>query len=123
MNKGKILLIDDNRQDCEWVSELLKANAYTVYCEHNGINGLNKATDEKFDLIILELLLPDIKGQALYLKLKANKKTKNIPLIVLSANDNPDDIEELFKKDLDDYIIKPACPEYLLSKIETHIKR
>lgn len=123
METGKILLIEDNRKDAADVSNLLKENGYTVSCAHNGKDGLRRAREEKFDLVILDLLLPDMKGEEICSLLKRRRSFRKVPVIVLSVKDGIEDIQELFERGADDYIIKPPRPEYLLSRVDIHITR
>jgi len=123
MDSGKILIIEDNEKDSDFFSKLLEEKGYNVSCAFNGKDGLRRLKQEKFDLLLLDLLLPDIKGEDIYSKLRRARRSKDMPVIVLSIKDEADEIEELFQKGLDDYIIKPPRPSYLLSRIETHLTK
>lgn len=120
MDAGKILLIEDNRKDAAEVCGLLEENGYKVSCAYNGRDGLKKAREEKFDLVILDLLLPDMKGEEICSLLK-RRSLKKVPLIVLSVKDETGDIQELFERGADDYIIKPARPAHLLNRVEAYV--
>jgi len=121
-NAGKILLIEDNKEDSASISNLLKENGYNTSCIDKGRDGLKQLKEERFDLLILDLLLPDMKGEDICMRLKSNRKLRNIPIIVLSIKDDIDDIEELFEKGIDDYIIKPPRPDYLISRVQQIIR-
>ena len=118
MDSAKILLIDSNKEDLDSLSSLLGEKGYNVICADSGREGVKKAAEEKFDLIITEVLLADIKAGQLCSKLR---KKKAVPVIVLSSNDEANDIEDLLQKGIADYIIKPPRPSYLLSRIEMYI--
>lgn len=122
MDSEKILLIEDSKEDSGSFSGLLKEKGYNISCATNGSEGLKQIKQERFDLIILDLLLPDMKGEELYSRIKSERRSKNIPIIILSAKDDIEGIEELFEKGVDDYIIKPPRPDYLISRIKMHVK-
>ncbi len=121
MNSAKILLIDGNKKDRDSFSSLLNGEGYNVYCADNGDEGLKKAKSEKFDLIILDLILPDINGEEICSRLKSSRRYNGVPILVLSAKDEIEDIEELFLRGVDDYIVKPPRLSYLISRVEFNI--
>ncbi len=121
MDFARILLIDNNRECRYSVSTFLSAEGYKVCCVDNGHEGLEKAADERFDLIILDLLLPDIKGEEVCSKLKNNRRYSVVPILVLSEEDETEDIEKLFQMGVDDYIVKPPRFSYLLNRVEFNI--
>ena len=123
MEKGKVLLIEDDKRDAGQVSSLLQGEGYTVRCAYNGRDGLERAGEEKFNLVILDLLLPDMPGEEVCSLLKRKRRYRKIPVIVLSVKDEIEDIERLFGRGADDYIIKPARPEHLLNRVEKHVSR
>lgn len=120
MGNGKILLIEDDKKDAAEICGLLEKNGYKVSCAYNGREGLRKAREEKFALVILDLLLPDMKGEEICSLLKRRSFGK-IPVIVLSVKDEIGSIQELFERGADDYIIKPPRPAHLLNRVETYI--
>ena len=121
MDPAKILLIDSNREDRDTVSVFLSGEGYIVHCADNGYDGLEKAKSDKFDLIILELNLPDIKGKEVCTRLKHGRNKRNTPILILSARDEIDEIEELFQRGVDDYIVKPPRLSNLISRVEFNI--
>ena len=121
MDAGRILLIEDNEKDAAKVTSLLKERGYIVASASTGKEALDRLKNEKFDLIILDLMLPDMKGEDICSLVKRKKKLKDIPVIICSVKDEVEDIEDLFNRGADEYIIKPPRPSYLLSRIEAHI--
>ena len=122
MDQAKILLIEDNREDSSFVSGLLTENGYSVTCAYAGKDGLDKAKKEKFDLVILDLLLPDMKGEDICSLLKT-RSYKKVPVMILSVKDETGDIQQLFERGADDYIIKPPRPAYILSRVEALVTK
>jgi len=121
MDPAKILLIDSNREDRDTVSAFLNEEGYIVHSAGNGHEGLEKAKSDKFDLVILELLLPDIKGEEMCTRLKHSVNKRTTPILVLSTKDDIEEIEELFQKGVDDYIVKPPRLSYLIKRVEFNI--
>ena len=118
MIPAKILLIDPNKKDASYVLKLLTEKGYNVSHSIDAKVALQRIDEIKFDLIIMELELEGIKGKTLYKKLRAKKKAKGLPILVLTSQDDIDEIEELFQQNVDDYIIKPPRNSYLLSRVE-----
>jgi two-component system phosphate regulon response regulator PhoB len=118
---GKVLLIEDNQQDSSFVTDALKEKGYSVVCAPTAQEGFRKIREERFGLIILDLILPDAGGEQVCLRLKKSVYYRKTPIIVFSVKDGIDDIEELFRRGADDYIIKPATADHLLSKVEKYI--
>ena len=118
MIPAKILLIDPNKKDARYILNLLTGKGYNVSHSIDAKAALKRIDEIKFDLIIMELELEGIKGRALYKKLRAKKKAKGLPILVLTAQDDIDEIEELFQQNVDGYIIKPPRNSYLLSRVE-----
>jgi len=118
MIPAKILLIDPNKKDASYVLKLLTEKGYNVSHSIDAKVALQRIDEIKFDLIIMELELEGIKGKTLYKKLRAKKKAKGLPILVLTSQDDIDEIEELFQQNVDDYIIKPPRNSYFLSRVE-----
>lgn len=122
----KILVIDDERDVLEVVRSVLKTKGYSVRCAEGGEEGLRQAEAEKFDLFIIDLMMPRISGMELIKRLKANEKTRSVPIIVLSAvgadEDRPSDF---WARGLgvEEYIGKPFEPLDLLGRVEYLFRR
>lgn len=86
MSKKKILIVDDEKQFTHLVKLNLEATEkYDVRVENNGLNGLAAVKEFKPDLILLDILMPDIAGSEVAYQLKNEKETKNIPVVFLTA--------------------------------------
>ena len=102
-----ILVIEDAVKSAELEKKVLEKSGHNVFIEHNGKNGAKTAKSELPDLILLDIKLPDISGFKICKRLKKNKKTKNIPIFMVTSNGKMEDIEKAFKLGADDYITKP----------------
>lgn len=113
----KILLVDDERQLVDLVKTRLEVSGYEVICAYDGREALDKAYNEKPDLIILDLMLPKIDGYKVCRMLKFNEKYKNTPIIMFTARIQESDRKLGFEVGADAYIVKPFDAQALLSKI------
>jgi two-component system phosphate regulon response regulator PhoB len=89
----------------------------------SGEEALRKARSEAFDLIVLDLMLPGIDGLEVTKKLKANDKTRHIPIVMLSAKGEEADIVTGLELGADDYITKPFSPRVLIARVRTALRR
>ena len=113
----KILLVDDDPgQHMVIVPILSKAN-YIVISAKNGEQALQLALNERPDLIILDVIMPGIKGRDLCKKMKAYDVLKNIPIIFLTAKDSEDDIKAELEAGAVAHLTKPVDPADFISKI------
>lgn len=119
----KILHIDDEASIRLLVKFNLEQNGYEVIQANNGKEGLDLATKENPDLILLDLLLPKIDGLGVCLQLKQNPKTSAIPIIMLTAK--KEEIDKVVGLELgaDDYLTKPFGQRELLARIKAVLRR
>ena len=114
----KILIVDDEESVVEIVKLRLETNNYEVITAYNGEEGLTKAKEEKPDLIILDIAMPDMDGFEVGRRLKQDDKTKHIPIIMLTARGKHDDVLKSVKDaGAVDYIVKPFNPQAFLKRI------
>ncbi|MDP3920607.1 MAG: response regulator [Candidatus Omnitrophota bacterium] len=113
----KILLIDDERTMLFLGSSRLKKSGYDVIVAENGAEGLVKAHSERPDIIVLDLIMPEMGGFDTLKRLKELNETRDIPVIVCSAKDRPDDLTLAKELGAVDYVVKPFEPIPFLEKI------
>ncbi len=123
MVKEKILVIDDEEDLLKLVSYNLEKYRYVVYCVISGEEAFEKLKSIVPDLILLDLMLPDIDGLEICRILKNNSKTSNIPIIMLTAKGEEADIVTGLEMGADDYITKPFSPRVLLARIKAVLRR
>ena len=115
----KVVYIEDDPEMINLVTLILSRRGFLVKGAHGGHEGLDLVGVELPDLILLDLMMPDLDGWDLYQQLKANPETRNIPVIVITAKSQPiDRVLGLHIAKVDDYISKPFHPEDLLNSIE-----
>lgn len=117
----KILLIEDEMDQITVVSLRLKANGFKVIFAMDGEEGLKKATEEKLDLILLDLIIPKIDGFEVSRRLKADELTKNIPIIAITAAGIKNIEQRCRVAGMDDFIAKPYNSTELVSKIKNFL--
>ena len=118
----RILVVDDEPDLVVMVSKALKHKGYEVITANDGQEGLKKAKTQKPDLIVLDLMLPRINGYKVCGLLKKDTRYAKIPVILLTAKADAEDIELGEKIGADAYITKPYERDVLLLKIEELIK-
>lgn len=118
-----IFIVDDIDENLQVLGNILFNKDYEVSVANNGKEALEVMTwDELPDLILLDVMMPDIDGFEVCKKLKANSKTAHIPVIFLTAKAESESIVEGFKAGGVDYVTKPFQREELLIRIETHLE-
>lgn len=117
-----VLVVEDNVEIQDYVKDLLENSNYSVIQAFNGLEGLQKVTKYLPDLIITDIMMPEMDGTELIKKVKTNSITSYIPIIVLTAKTAIEDKRENFQLGADDYITKPFDDVILLSRIKNLLK-
>lgn len=119
--KMKLLVVEDEIKIGEYLRQGLVESGFIVDLAHNGLDGYHKAATEEYDLIILDVMLPDISGWKIIESLReTNKKT---PIILLTAMGTVDDKVKGFSLGADDYLVKPFSFAELLARIKSLLRR
>lgn len=121
-NMATILVVDDVYSNREILVEILESEGYKVNSVGNGHFALISAENEKPDLILLDIMMPDMDGYEVCLRLKGNPKTKNIPVIFISALDNTSDIVKALNSGGVDYITKPFIDREVIARVATYLR-
>lgn len=119
----KILLIEDNKDVRETTTEILELAGYHVVTAHNGKVGVELAQKEKPDLIICDIMMPELDGYGVLHILNKNTGTANIPFIFLTAKTEKTDIRKGMNLGADDYLTKPFNDTDLLNAIEARFQK
>jgi|SRR3954470_20556549 len=114
----KILYVEDNDDNVYMLKNRLSRAGFTVVIATNGAQGVAMAASEQPDLILMDLSLPDIRGEEATQRIKADPATKQIPVIAFTANAMADDREKALAAGCDDFDTKPVEMSRLLKKIE-----
>lgn len=123
MARGRVLIIEDDKDILNLVAWHLKAADYEVLKAEDGVSGLDVALREKPDLIILDLMLPGMDGLDVCKSLKRNKETGPIPIIMLTARGEEADRIVGLELGADDYVVKPFSPRELVLRVQAVMRR
>ncbi len=119
--KKKILIIDDTVETIKVLMNILNTE-YTTYFAVNGPKGLEIARDVKPDIVLLDIMMPEMNGYEVCSRLKEDPETENIPVIFVTAVSEAMDMAKGFKTGGVDYVTKPYLPEVVLARVATHLK-
>jgi CheY-like chemotaxis protein len=124
MSGAKILCVEDDPDMIEYIKLILGRAGYDVIGADGGIEGLEVMRREKPDLILLDLMMPDMDGAEVLLRKKQDQTIRDIPVIALTALNSPfDQIMWLARTDLQDFIVKSKLPRReLIARIERVLK-
>jgi DNA-binding response OmpR family regulator len=120
--KGTILIIDDNPDALETLSFLLREKGYRALTAHGGRSGIALAQAEKPDLILLDIMMPDMNGYQVCQTLKQDPSTEKIPIVILTVRKSKRDVSYASTVGAADYLTKPVRPTQLLSAVEAHLR-
>lgn len=120
MSNGKrVVCIEDEPEMIDLVQLILGRRGFEVIGANGGVEGLEVVQREKPDLILLDLMMPDLDGWEVYQQIKANDELRDIPVVVVTAKaQSIDKVLGLHIAKVDDYITKPFGPQELLESVE-----
>lgn len=120
---GNILIVDDNAANLELLTRRLNRNGYQTQAVDSGEKALDLLKNQCFDLILLDLIMPQMSGIDVLHHLKSDHKLRNIPVIILSALDDIDQIVQCILLGADDYVFKPFNPVLLKARIVASLEK
>lgn len=123
MKKRKILVVEDEKNIVELLKINLEGFGYEVIAAYNGMEAITKTNIFHPDLILLDLMLPDIDGLQICQMIRLNDKTKDIPIIMITARSEESDKVSGLSAGADDYITKPFGIRELEARIKTVLRR
>jgi DNA-binding response OmpR family regulator len=116
----RILIIEDEKSIAELERDYLEINGYSVNIVLTGDEGLRQALEQPYDLILLDLMLPNIDGFEICKRLRAEK---DIPIIMVSAKKEDYDKVRGLGLGADDYLVKPFSPNEMIARVKAHLSR
>lgn len=116
-----ILVVDDIATNVMLLKAILGKAKYRIVTASGGVEALRKVESERPDLILLDIMMPDMDGYEVIAQLKSDERMSEIPVIFLSALHNPEDIVKGFKLGASDYVSKPFNHEELVTRVAHHI--
>jgi pilus assembly protein CpaE len=119
----KILVVDDDLDTLRLVGMMLERQGYTIVAASNGNQAILMAQSEHPDLILLDVMMPDIDGVEVTRRLRSNEVTKNVPIIMFTAKTQVEDKILGFEAGADDYLTKPTQPRELFAHVKAVLAR
>jgi two-component system alkaline phosphatase synthesis response regulator PhoP len=119
----RILVVDDEEDLLELVRYNLVKHGYQVECVGTGEDALKSARREPPDLIVLDLMLPAVDGLEVCRRLKSEPKTRDVPIVMLTAKGEDADVVAGLERGADDYIAKPFSPKVLTARVRALLRR
>lgn len=123
VNRQKILIVDDNVDNLSLFKRILTIYNYDIDVASSGMEALNIIQSFHPDLILLDIVMPNMNGYEVLKKLKQKKSTCDIPVIFLTANNEADNIVKGFEHGIVDYIAKPFHSRELVARVHTHLQK
>lgn len=120
--KPLILIVDDIEANVQLLATMLSSNGFDIGVAYSGIEALDSVSAYKPDLILLDIMMPEMDGFEVARTLKSNNLTKEIPIIFLTSKADINDITKGFEFGANDYITKPFQSKELLARVHTHLK-
>lgn len=118
---SQILIVDDNPKNIQLLGNVLKEHRYSVEFALNGNDALTWVDEKEFDLILLDVMMPEMDGFEVCKRLKEKSETRDIPIIFLTSKTDTESIVRGFELGAVDYISKPFNKYELLSRVTTHV--
>ena len=118
--RNRILIVDDESFNLKTLAKILNKE-YIVYMEKSGVNAIESAEAYLPDIILLDIMMPDMDGYAVLKELKAHERTKDIPVIFITGLSSAESVAAGIKAGAVDYISKPFSPISVLNRVEKHL--
>lgn len=122
MNNYSILIVDDVAKNIQLVAKFLTKEGYNLFFAQSGEAALKLVNSRDFDLILLDIMMPEMDGLEVCRRLKSNSQTRLIPVIFLTAKTDTESITKAFEAGGIDYLTKPFNPLELLARVKMHIQ-
>lgn len=119
--KKKILVVDDEPHIVNLVRLTLSGEKYEVYSAYSGQEALRLAQQIRPDLILLDIMMPNMDGYQVCEELRKDKRTANVPIMILSAKSQLVDKFKSINVGADDYVVKPFDPDELIKRVKVNI--
>jgi DNA-binding response OmpR family regulator len=119
----RVLVVDDNVDVIKMVGLMLESVGYEIIAAQSGEQALVKAQTEKPDVVILDIMMPDMDGYEVCRRLRANPNTSHLPILMFTAKATPSDKLAGFQAGADDYLTKPVHPAELIARVEAALLR
>ncbi|MGE5123610.1 MAG: two-component system response regulator, partial [Acidobacteriaceae bacterium] len=123
MNTPKILIVDDEPFNVDYIEQELEESEYETITAGDGQEALDKVSQEKPDLVLLDIMMPVMDGFEVLTRLKADQETREIPVIVISASNDLKSVVRGIQLGAEDYLPKPFEPTLLGARISSCLEK
>jgi len=120
--QSKILIADDNVQNCELLQAYLDDVGVDVVLAYDGQETLDKVASDNPDLILLDIMMPKVSGFEVCRRLKSQEKTRDIPIVMVTALNELGDIERAVEAGTDDFLSKPVSKLELVTRVKSLLR-
>jgi two-component system alkaline phosphatase synthesis response regulator PhoP len=119
----KILVVDDEPTLVRLMEFILSKQGHQMIVAVNGEDGLDKARNDRPDLILLDIMMPRLDGYEVAARIRADKEISTTPIIMLSAKAQDEDVRKGLEVGVDEYITKPFSPDHLVHVVNDYLER
>lgn len=119
---SKILIADDNQQNCELLEAYLSGESYLIDVAYDGHQTLDRVAKSQPDLILLDIMMPRLSGYEVCARLKQDETTRDIPIIMVTALNEMGDIEKAVNAGADDFLTKPVNKLELTTRVRSLLR-
>ena len=119
---SKILIADDNQQNCELLDAYLSDENYEIAMSYDGQQTLDRVASWEPDLILLDIMMPKLSGYEVCKQLKSDEKTRPIPILMVTALNEKNDIEKAVQAGCDDFLTKPVNQLELKTRVKSLLR-
>ncbi len=124
-DRGMLLLVDDDEANLDMLRRRLEASGYAVAVATNGPSALALITEDRFDLVILDVMMPGMSGLEVLRRIRQTRSATDLPVIMATARDHSEDVVEALQLGASDYVVKPLDFPVVRARVQTqlHVKR
>ncbi len=120
---GQLLVVDDNGENRDVLSRRLEQMGYTVSMAENGRDAIAAVREHACDLVLLDIMMPEMDGYEVLEQLKADTALRHIPVVMISASDESDDVARCIQMGAEDYLPKPFDPTLLRARVSASLEK
>jgi DNA-binding response OmpR family regulator len=118
-----VLVVDDNEMNRDMLSRRLRRQEYEVEVAENGEQALNMVKEKHYDLVLLDIMMPNISGYEVLERIKSDPQTQSLPVIMISAVDDLDSVVRCIELGAEDYLFKPFNPVLLKARVGASLSK
>jgi two-component system alkaline phosphatase synthesis response regulator PhoP len=119
---SKILIADDNIQNCELIDAYLSEEGYELSVAYDGVQTMKRVEELQPDLVLLDIMMPKLSGYEVCHWMKSNARTKDIPVLMVTALNEQGDIEKAVRAGCDDFLTKPVNSLELKTRVKSLLR-